>query len=292
MIFYRLGNEISRQIQVPFKMFKRPLSDYNEFQKVLNQAQNIVALTGAGVSAESGIPVFRGPGGLWRTHRATDLATPQAFKANPALVWEFYHYRREVAFNSQPNKAHIALAKYEKICQEQGRKFSVITQNVDGLHKRAGSKNVLELHGCLQQVICTKCKIIEMNVNNPICEALRGRGDPSKKDQDLPIIQVKELPKCSKCQALVRPYIVWFGENLDPDVLENARELVETCDLCLVIGTSSVVYPAAMFAPTVAERGKPVAEFNLSEDPFDEEFSFHFSGPCGTTLPKALGIDL
>ncbi|KAJ3639814.1 hypothetical protein Zmor_003150 [Zophobas morio] len=273
-------------------MSKRPISDYNEFQKIIGQAQNIVALTGAGVSAESGIPVFRGAGGLWRTHRATDLATPTAFKANPALVWEFYHYRREVAFSCQPNNAHKALAKYEKLCKEQGRQFWVITQNVDGLHKRAGSENILELHGCLEKVICTKCRHIDVNRESPICEALRGRGDPAKADETLPIIPLNELPKCSKCKGLVRPYIVWFGENLDPDVLDKSRDLVETCDLCLVIGTSSVVYPAAMFAPMVAERGKPVAEFNLNEDPFDDGFCFHFSGPCGTTLPKALGVDL
>lgn len=103
MILHKFCHVISRQVHAPVNMAKRPLSDYKKFQKVLNQAQNIVALTGAGVSAESGIPVFRGAGGLWRTHRATDLATPSAFRANPALVWEFYHYRRDVAFNSQPN---------------------------------------------------------------------------------------------------------------------------------------------------------------------------------------------
>ncbi|XP_044256612.1 NAD-dependent protein deacylase-like [Tribolium madens] len=288
MISQKFCHVISQQV----KIAKRPISDYNQFQKVLNQARSIVALTGAGVSAESGITVFRGAGGLWRSHRATDLATPTAFRANPALVWEFYHYRRDVAFNSQPNKAHKALAKYEKICKEQGRNFHVITQNVDGLHRRAGSENVLELHGSLDKVICTKCKQIEVNEENPICEALRGRGDPSKRDQDHPIIPLEALPKCSKCQALVRPYIVWFGENLDPEVLDRSRQLIESCDLCLVIGTSSVVYPAAMFAPTVVERGKPVAEFNLNEDAFDDAFSFYFSGPCGVTLPKALGIDV
>ncbi|RZC35930.1 NAD-dependent protein deacylase [Asbolus verrucosus] len=204
-------------------MSKQPLSDYKEFRKVLKEAQNIVVLTGAGVSAESGIPVFRGVGGLWRTHRATDLATLEAFKTNPALVWEFYHYRRDIAFNSYPNTAHKALALYEKICKEQGRKFCIITQNVDGLHRKAGSENVLELHGSLQKVICTKCKQIEINMQNPICEALRGRGDPNE-EQDLPVIPVDDLPKCTKCQSLVRPYIVWFGENLDPDVLNKSSK--------------------------------------------------------------------
>ncbi|CAG9818170.1 unnamed protein product [Phaedon cochleariae] len=103
-------------------------------------------------------------------------------------------------------------------------------------------------------------------------------------------IEIKDLPKCKKCQHLVRPYIVWFGENLDADVMRRSKDLIESCDLCLIIGTSSVVYPAAMFAPRVAERGKPVAEFNMNEEPADGEFAFHFPGQCGTTLPKALGI--
>ncbi|KAF7267580.1 hypothetical protein GWI33_019218 [Rhynchophorus ferrugineus] len=246
----------------------------------------------AGISAESGIPVFRGAGGLWRTHKALDLATPQAFRKNPALIWEFYHYRRNVAFNAQPNKAHFALAKFEEElpgdCQ-----FHIVTQNIDGLHQRAGSKNVIELHGALSKIRCTnsKCKNIEVNTDSPICEALKDRGDPACTDKDLPEINVNDLPKCSKCGKLARPHIVWFGEHLDANILQRTRELIETCDICLIIGTSSVVYPAAMFAPLVADRGRPVAEFNLNEEPANEEFQFHFPGPCGTTLPKALGYD-
>lgn len=272
-------------------MSKCKYSDYAQFSKILAESKNIIALTGAGVSAESGIPVFRGPGGFWRTHRATDLATPQAFRANPALVWEFYHYRRTVAFNCQPNPAHIALAELEKNCSANGKTLHVITQNVDGLHIVAGSQNVLELHGSLRKVICTKCKHIDVNTDQPICKALEGRGDPNLKDASLPIIRNEELPKCKKCNSLVRPYIVWFGENLDAKVLHKAKELVENCDLCMVIGTSSVVYPAAMFAPLVAERGKPVAEFNLNQEPASDDFSFHFCGPCGETLPKALQVN-
>ncbi|KAJ8975967.1 hypothetical protein NQ317_000671 [Molorchus minor] len=273
-----------------FKMSIRKLSDYEGFKKLADKSKNIVTLTGAGISAESGIPTFRGEGGLWRTYRASSLATPQAFLANPALVWEFYHYRRTVAFNAQPNAAHLALAKYEKICNEEGRRLTVITQNVDGLHRKAGSEKVIEIHGALQKVRCTKCKIVYENLNDPICEALRGRGDPAAQDKDLPIIDKKDLPKCKHCQGLLRPHIVWFGENLDHEVLTQARDLVESCDLCLVIGTSSVVYPAAMFAPLVAERGQPVAEFNLNDEPADETFQFHFPGKCATTLPKALAL--
>lgn len=149
---------------------------FQKFNAILKQSKNIIVLTGAGVSAESGIPVFRGAGGFWRTHRSMDVATPEAFRYNPSLVWEFYHYRREVAFNAVPNKAHLALAKYEQMCKAEGRDFNIITQNVDGLHQRAGSQNVTELHGALRQVKCTKCKTIDVNMEMPICEALKGRG--------------------------------------------------------------------------------------------------------------------
>lgn len=254
------------------------INDFAGFKEVLSKSNNIVAVTGAGISAESGIPVFRGPGGFWRKYRATDLATPEAFRANPSLVWEFYHYRRTVAFAAQPNKAHLALAKYEEICKKDGRKLTVITQNVDGLHIRAGSENVIEMHGSLRKIICTKCKEIEVNTDNPINETFRGRGEPSNMDEDSKSpIPREDLPKCKKCNSLARPYIVWFGESLEPEVMRKSRELIENCDLCLVIGTSSVVYPAAMFAPTVVRRGKPVAEFNLNEEPAEHDFQFHFS---------------
>ncbi|XP_066259050.1 NAD-dependent protein deacylase-like [Euwallacea similis] len=272
-------------------MTTRKLSDYTSFKELVNKAQNIVILTGAGVSAESGIPVFRGAGGLWRKYRATSLASPEAFRANPALVWEFYHYRRNIAFAAIPNHAHIALAKFEEDCKKLNKKFHLITQNVDGLHQRAGSKNVVELHGALNKIRCTRCKVVEKNVNTPICEVLKDRGDPLASEKNLPPISIEDLPKCTQCGQLVRPHIVWFGESLDPSVLQMAKNLIESCDFCLVIGTSSVVYPAALFAPLVADRGYPVAEFNLNDEPAQDNFHFHFPGPCGTTLPKALGYD-
>nr|CAH7730425.1 unnamed protein product [Callosobruchus chinensis] len=154
-------------------MAKRKISDYEGFQKVLNDAKNITVLTGAGVSAESGIPTFRGEGGWWKTYRSADLATPQAFQSNPALVWEFYNYRRHVAFSAQPNNVrNILIQSY------QGRQLTIITQNVDGLHKRAGSENIIELHGVLHKTICTnrKCRFIDENYDDPICEAFKARG--------------------------------------------------------------------------------------------------------------------
>ena len=209
-------------------------------------------MTGAGVSAESGVPTFRGAGGFWREFQAQDLASPQAFRRDPSLVWEFYHYRREVMLEKQPNPAHIAIAETEKRLKSQGKKVVVITQNIDELHKRAGTENLIELHGSLFRTQCLKCGEITNNYDSPICEALRGKGKPDPKTKSAKI-PIEELPKCKNpsCQGLLRPAVIWFGENLDSDVLSKAGMELDQCDLCLVIGTSSVVYPAAMFAPEV-----------------------------------------
>ncbi|KAF5284257.1 hypothetical protein FQR65_LT00257 [Abscondita terminalis] len=269
------------------KHFCTAMSNYAAFRKVLDAAPSVAVLTGAGVSAESGIGTFRGTSGMWGTHKASDLASPQAFKSNPGLVWEFYEWRRSVAFKAVPNNAHLALAEYENKCIEEKRTFTLITQNVDGLHLRAGSRNVLEIHGSLRKVMCTKCKLITENTDIPICEAL--------KDQRYHLemlnrqkIPVSHLPKCKNCGGLLRPHIVWFGENLDETILLKCREALESCSLFLVIGTSGIVYPAAGFASFVRGRGMPIAEFNM-ESPV-AEFDYVFVGPCGTTLPKALGL--
>ncbi|KAK3920462.1 NAD-dependent protein deacylase [Frankliniella fusca] len=269
------------------------LSDMKAFHEVFKKSKNVVVLTGAGVSAESGIPTFRGAGGFWRTYQATDLATPTAFKRDPSLVWEFYHYRREVVMASSPNKAHNALAEAERRLTAEGRQFNIITQNVDGLHARAGSLNVVELHGSLMKTRCLKCGEVRVNNDSPICEALRGRGLPKIEGPSPPAIPSEELPRCQKasCKGLLRPHIVWFGEGLERSVLDKAESLLAECDLCLVIGTSSVVYPAAAFAPTVAERGVPVAEFNVEDSPtIHDLLAFYFKGPCGSTVPEALGV--
>ncbi|XP_052229121.1 NAD-dependent protein deacylase sirtuin-5, mitochondrial-like isoform X2 [Dreissena polymorpha] len=266
-----------------------PSSDLAALRRVFDKAQRIVVLTGAGVSAESGVPTFRGAGGLWRTWQAQDLATPEAFERNPSLVWEFYHYRREVMASKHPNQAHIAIAECEKRLEEQGRRVVVITQNIDELHLRAGSKNIIELHGNLFTTKCLKCRTVEKNYDSPICEALRGKGAPNPDAADARIA-IENLPKCKQegCDGMTRPNVVWFGESLDPDVLEKSHNELNLCDLCLVVGTSSVVYPAAMFAPTVAKRGIPVAEFNIEPTSATQHFGFHFEGQCGSTLPAAL----
>ncbi|KAI5646594.1 sir2 family domain-containing protein [Phthorimaea operculella] len=271
-------------------MTVRQSSDMVKFREALKSAKEVVILSGAGISAESGIPTFRGAGGFWRKYQAQALATPEAFRSRPSLVWEFYHYRREVAAKAQPNAGHKAIAEFEEK-HGKDKKITVITQNVDGLHARAGTKNLIELHGNLYKTRCTKCREVLVNTDSPICEALAGKGAPDENvaGSDVP---VKSLPHCKKtdCRGLLRPHIVWFGENLERAVLNSAEDAMSTCDICLVVGTSSVVYPAAMFAPQAAERGAIVAEFNIEPTPATPDFHFYFEGPCGTTLPQALDI--
>lgn len=176
--------------------------------------RRVVAFTGAGVSAESGIPTFRGPGGLWRSFRAEDLATPEAFARDPKLVWEWYEWRRDLVRGAEPNAAHRAIARLTDAV--------VVTQNVDALHERAGSADIIELHGNIFRARCTR-------------EAkTRAMRDP-----------FPSLPPRCECGALLRPDIVWFGEMLPLGALERAAEEIAAADLLLVIGTSGVVYPAA-----------------------------------------------
>ncbi|XP_045765595.1 NAD-dependent protein deacylase-like [Maniola jurtina] len=283
----RLFNRIVSE-SIRLNMTLRQSSDMAKFRDHLDVAKEVVILSGAGISAESGIPTFRGAGGYWRKYQASSLATPEAFHTSPSLVWEFYHYRREVAAKAQPNAGHLAIADYEKR-NEGKKKITIITQNVDGLHKRAGTINLIELHGNLYKTRCTKCKEVLVNTDSPICEALANRGAPDANvvGSDIPI---KSLPHCKipNCGGLLRPHIVWFGEGLDPNVLEQAEEAMSSCDVCLVVGTSSVVYPAAMFAPQAAQRGAIDAEFNIEPTPATPDFHFYFEGPCGTTLPTAL----
>ncbi|KAA8589367.1 hypothetical protein FQN60_012732 [Etheostoma spectabile] len=273
----------------------RPSSDLAAFREIFSKAKDIAIITGAGVSAESGVPTFRGAGGYWRKWQAQQLATPEAFSRNPSRVWEFYHYRREVMLTKNPNSAHLAIAECEERLSKQGRQVTVITQNIDELHRRAGSKNMLEIHGksisrSLFKTRCMSCGHEAANYKSPICDALEGKGapDPDTNDAQIPVLQ---LPRCEQksCHGLLRPAVVWFGESLDSDILTQAEKVLDSCDLCLVVGTSSIVYPAAMFAPQVAARGVPVAEFNMEDTPATTRFKFHFQGPCGTTLPPALG---
>jgi len=205
---------------------------------------SVVVLTGAGISAESGIPTFRGEGGLWKNFKPEELATPQAFAKNPKLVWEWYDWRRQLIAKAKPNKAHMLLAEMEKKMN-----ITVITQNVDGLHQRAGSKKVIELHGNIWRVKCTACSAEYELYETPLPE--------------IP-------PKCKYCGGLLRPAVVWFGEPLPEDVLSKAFELTKECDLFLVIGTSGLVYPAG-YLPFLAKQHKAkVVEINPERTPISE----------------------
>jgi NAD-dependent deacetylase len=226
----------------------------------LRKAEKVAALTGAGISAESGVPTFRGADGLWRNYNVTDLATPDAFARDPALVWEFYHWRRKLVAGLTFNVAHKALVDLEARVPH----FTLITQNVDGLHIKAGSKNILEIHGNLWKVRCTKCHKITLEMS----------------------LNMEPLPKCRECGGLLRPHVVWFGESLDYPLLHQAIEASRTCQVMLVVGTSAVVQPAASLAFEAKEAGATVAEINVEETPNSRMMDFVLRGKAGDIVPK------
>lgn len=210
-----------------------------EARAALTRAERIAVLTGAGISAESGVPTFRGAEGLWRNYRPEDLATPQAYARDPRLVWGWYAMRFETVSKAQPNRAHELLAALER-----NKTLTLVTQNVDGLHKRAGSKNVLELHGNLYQSRCERCATL----------------DPLSLNFDIP-------PHCSNCGGRARPNVVWFGEALPQDTFQRAIYAFAEADLALIIGTSGVVEPAASLARLAKEQGAYVIEINPEQTP-------------------------
>lgn len=227
----------------------------------LRQARSLTVLTGAGVSAESGVPTFRGADGLWRSHNPQDLATPEAFEEDPALVWEWYDWRRSVISKIQPNPAHYAIVELEKRCPE----FTLITQNVDGLHLLAGSRKVIELHGSIWTVKCVEC-------------------GNSSENREVPI---KILPRCS-CGGLLRPSVVWFGEPLPEGSLFRAFEASSNAEVMLVVGTSGVVQPAASLALRAKGAGAFVVEINPEETPLSGSLDMRLSGKAGELMPTLL----
>lgn len=228
----------------------------------LKQARSIAVLTGAGVSAESGVPTFRGNNGLWRQRRAEDLATPAAFERDPQLVWGWYNWRRSVLAGAKPNPGHYALAELEK----RSSNFTLITQNVDGLHERAGSHNVLRLHGSIWRVRCMECK-------------------QERFDRRIPFPEIP--PKC-ECGGLLRPGVVWFGEALPRDVWQAAEHAARSAELFLVIGTSAVVYPAAGLAQIAKSSGARVVEINIAETQLSDQIDEFLQGPSGELLPQLI----
>jgi NAD-dependent deacetylase len=230
----------------------------------LRAAQHVVVLTGSGISAESGVPTFRdAQTGLWERYRPEDLATPQAFQRDPRLVWDWYRSRRALVVQAEPNAAHHALVALAR----RVRLLTLVTQNVDGLHQRAGSEDVVELHGNLARDRCfDEGTLVER------CDETSGDGPP----------------RCPRCGGRVRPDVVWFGEALPTGALETALHAARTCDLLLAIGTSGLVHPAATLPIEALVRGIPVAEINLTETPLSNEATFVLRGKAGEILPALI----
>jgi NAD-dependent deacetylase len=227
-------------------------------------AQSVAVLTGAGISAESGLPTFRGPGGLWRNYRPEQLATPEAFARDPQTVWEWYDWRRSVHAGAEPNAGHRALAALERAKNE----FLLITQNVDSLHERAGSRAVVHLHGSLWRVRCLACGREEANEQVPLAP--------------LP-------PRCA-CGGMQRPAVVWFGESLPGREFQAALAAARHVEVFLVVGTSSLVYPAAALPRVALESGARVIEVNPEATELTGSAHASLRGLAGEILPQIVGV--
>ena len=221
-----------------------------------------MAFTGAGASAEAGIPTFRGKGGLWDKYKPEELATPHAFSKDPKKVWEWYKWRMSIISRAKPTRAHEVLAKWE----ERGISMGVVTQNVDGLHQVAGSKNVVELHGSVWRVRCSSCGI--------------------KYDLEFGRIPEEELPTCRRCHGLLRPDVVWFGEPIPHDQFNRAQKMFSEAEVILVIGTSGAVMPAAMLPINAAMEGKVLIEINPEETNLSSFSTIKIREPAGKAFDK------
>jgi NAD-dependent deacetylase len=227
----------------------------------LRHANRVCVLTGAGVSAESGVPTFRASDGLWEGHHIEDVASPAGFLRDPHLVWNFYNARRSNVQTVKPNPGHYALAKMERRWRDR---FTLVTQNVDGLHRVAGNQNVLEIHGSLRRTRCLGCREVKDRGLDPLGDA----------------------PLC-ECGARLRPDIVWFGETLPPEIWESAAAAAYESEVFLVVGTSAVVHPAASLVP-LSRRGQAakVIEINLTPTEATAWADVGLYGPSGVVLPK------
>ncbi len=230
--------------------------------ELLRKASSIVFLSGAGISRESGIPTFReAQSGLWANYNPEELATPQAFKRNPKLVWTWYDERRANLLKCKPNPGHYAVAELEKT----GKRVVVVTQNVDGLHKEAGSSDVIELHGNISEFYC-------FDRHHPASNIEFGLQEP---------------PLCH-CGSLIRPAVVWFNEALPEDALRRAEQEIESASVLFVVGTSSLVYPAAALPMLAYRKQIPIVEMNPEATPLSEIAGYIFRARSGEILPKLL----
>lgn len=240
-----------------------PVKISPELADLLRRRPVTAVLTGAGTSAESGVPTFReAQTGLWAQYNPQELATPQAFESQPGLVWDWYEWRRGLVRAARPNPGHQALARLEALVPQ----FTLITQNVDGLHQQAGSRSVIELHGNIMRTIC-----------------YRG-GHAVETWKDGP----ERPPRCPECGQPLRPDVVWFGESLPPGALEQAWQAAQECQLFLSVGTSSVVEPAASLPYAAMQNGAVLVEVNPNRTPLSDSADFVLPGPSGEVLPALL----
>jgi NAD-dependent deacetylase len=233
-----------------------------EFLDKLKNAKKIVFFTGAGISAESGISTFRGKDGIWNKMKPEELANFQAFMRNPNLVWEWYQHRREIINKVNPNAGHIAIADLEKYFE-----VSIVTQNIDNLHRRAGSKIIYELHGNIERNFCIDCNTFFNS-------------------DDIGTTGV--APKCAKCGGLIRPDVVWFGEMLPQDQFSDGEKAAQWSDICFVVGTSAIVYPAAYIPISAKQAGSYIVEINLAPTEMSQHADYSLYGRSGEILPMIL----
>jgi len=252
-----------------------------EARRLLSSADAVCVLSGAGVSAESGVPTFRGEEGLWKSYSPEELATPQAFRRDSRLVWEWYDWRRGLIRDCRPNPGHEALARFAL----GSRMVRIVTQNVDGLHEEAARQVAagsdpspalpLELHGSIFRVRCTKCSYKVPHRDPIITET------------------PEDLPRCPVCSGLLRPDIVWFGESLDPGVISEAFRVAQRSQVCLVVGTSALVHPAASVPLATHDAGGSIIEVNPTETPLTHLARVSLRGASGEILPKLLeGLEI
>ncbi len=245
-------------------------------RRLVGEASRIVVLTGAGISAESGVPTFRGAGGLWKSHRPEELATPAAFARDPQTVWKWYSWRRGIIAACAPNHGHLALAGLAL----GDTPTTIVTQNVDGLHTRAAHEAAggadpspalpVEIHGAIDRDKCSACGARTTGTTSV---------DASSHDS---------LPRCAACDGMLRPDVVWFGEGLEPEILSRAFQVAQDADLCLVVGTSALVQPAASVPLATLQKGGLLIEVNLERTPLSGEAEVSLLGPAGELLPQLL----
>ncbi|MGE0353546.1 MAG: NAD-dependent deacetylase [Gemmatimonadales bacterium] len=251
-------------------MLSRQLAD--QTRRRLDSARRILVLTGAGISAESGVPTFRGAGGLWGRYRPEEIATPEAFARDPRLVWQWYASRRDQTLACAPNAAHLAIARW--MASRAG--VTLVTQNVDGLHERASmivepdrsrACAPIRLHGSLFRVRCTGCGVEDDHLE-PITVGAEGA-----------------LPSCQRCGATLRPAVVWFGELLPMDAMRRALEAARTAEACLVVGTAGAVYPAAGLAFEARARGATLIVVDPGETAFDDDADIRIRAAAAAAVP-------